>query len=466
MRKLFRSFHVVIAGLILLASQNGFLVADAKTTEPPATPRAHCGPGSRPETGIQGRVSQKDVDSGRALKGFMCNTKIVGHYGESTETGSGGYRVYRYIDRAGHECAYYDTTLLWPTSAQAGSNGSGVYVLDMKDPAKPVKTDNLLTPAMQSPHESVSFSPRRGLLAAVLANPVFYPGIVDVYDVSADCRHPVLKSSTPSAQFGHEGALSPDGRTYYATGLSSKTVDAIDLTDPSLPQRLWSADDMRIHGLSISDDGNRAYMADTGDKPGLVILDVSQINKRVPNPQVREVSRLTWKPLSTPQTTIPVTIKGHRYLIEIDEFDESSIVGAARIIDIGDERKPRQISDIRLEVNMLKYWASERDDPDADNTLGGYTGHYCSVPQRKDPGIVACSFILSGLRVFDIRDPFHPKEIAYFNAPRVPTLLHTVSNYAMSGPAFAPERGEIWYTDGNLGFFNVKVTNGVWPFKK
>ncbi|MEO6699669.1 MAG: hypothetical protein ABIR53_07965, partial [Paraperlucidibaca sp.] len=27
---------------------------------PPATPRATCGPGSRPETGIQGRVSRED----------------------------------------------------------------------------------------------------------------------------------------------------------------------------------------------------------------------------------------------------------------------------------------------------------------------------------------------------------------------------------------------------------------------
>jgi len=98
----------------------------------------------------------------------------------------------------------------------------------------------------------------------------------------------------------------------------------------------------------------------------------------------------------------------------------------------------------------------------------GYASHYCSVPKQVDPGIVACSFIASGLRVFDIRDPTAPKEIAYFVAP--PSGLNggttpgEKSNYAMSKPSFVPERGEIWYSDGNSGFYNVRVTNGVWPF--
>jgi hypothetical protein len=100
------------------------------------------------------------------------------------------------------------------------------------------------------------------------------------------------------------------------------------------------------------------------------------------------------------------------------------------------------------------------------NPVAGYAGHYCAVPQRDEPGIVACSFILSGLRVFDIRDPHHPKELAYFNAP--PTQGFTnfgATSFAMSAPAFAPERGEVWYADGNSGFYALRFADGVWPFK-
>jgi hypothetical protein len=31
----------------------------------------------------------------------------------------------------------------------------------------------------------------------------------------------------------------------------------------------------------------------------------------------------------------------------------------------------------------------------------------------------------------------------------------------MSSPSFAPERNEVWYTDGNSGFYNVRLNN--WP---
>jgi hypothetical protein len=85
---------------------------------------------------------------------------------------------------------------------------------------------------------------------------------------------------------------------------------------------------------------------------------------------------------------------------------------------------------------------------------------------------------LSGLRVFDISDVANPVETAYFNAPVQPrpltgdnvpqsTLPYGItleaSNWAMSAPAFVPERNEIWYTDAFQGFYAVRLTNGAWP---
>jgi hypothetical protein len=69
------------------------------------------------------------------------------------------------------------------------------------------------------------------------------------------------------------------------------------------------------------------------------------------------------------------------------------------------------------------------------------------------------------MRLFDIRDPLRPKEIAYANFPTRGTSLNDPpSSFAMSAPTFVPARGEIWFADGNSGFYNVRVTNGVWPF--
>ncbi len=436
-----------------------------------ATPKANCGPGSRPETGLQGRVSVEDHDSGRAAEGFTCNTELVGSYTVPNAIGTvGGFKVQRYIDSQGQECAYYDTTLLYPTNA-ADAN-AGVNVLDMSNPEQPVLAGQLLTPAMLTPHESVVLSQESGVLAAVSGTLAFYPGNVDVYDLSADCTNPQLRSSGPLGFLGHESGMPLDGKTFYSASPGTPTLTAVDVSNPLLPIPLWTGP-YYSHGLSLSDDGNRAYVA-AGQGAGLLILDTSEIQARVANPQVREISRLTWDNITIPQNAIPFTRNGHPYLVEIDEYssdtagggvsNHGSIVGAGRIIDISDETAPFVVSELRLEVHQPENRDLIADDPGARTAAQGYAGHYCNIPSSVDPDIVACSMIVSGLRIFDIRDPLHPREVAYFNAPVSPRLTpyFKASNWAMSSPAFAPERKEIWYSDGFSGFYVVRVTNDVW----
>ncbi len=120
---------------------------------------------------------------------------------------------------------------------------------------------------------------------------------------------------------------------------------------------------------------------------------------------------------------------------------------------------------MRLEVHNPENFGAIANDPGASFIGQGYAGHYCNVPSRVDPPIVACSMIASGLRVFDIRDPHHPREVAYFSAPLSPRITPVLeaSNYAMASPSFVPERKEIWYSDVYSGFYAVRVTNGAWP---
>src|SRR3954447_18002171 len=96
--------------------------------EPPlrATPLVSCGPGSHPQPGVDGRVPE-----GSAKKGLNCNIRPISHQG--TE---GGFKVYRYVDHAGHVCAFYDSTLMLPLNAlNPGAGSVGVIVLDMSRPA-------------------------------------------------------------------------------------------------------------------------------------------------------------------------------------------------------------------------------------------------------------------------------------------------------------------------------------------
>ena len=409
----------------------------ASPTNPYAGPTKDipCDTGSMPET-VQGKVAKADYTSGRAAKGYYCNARMVSHYGHT-----GGYRVERYVDKAGHECAYWDSTLLWPHNIPDQAEGPGVYVMDMHDPAHPTVTDVLRTPAMQSPHESLRLNQKRGLLVADMGYPTWNPGFVDVYDVTQDCRHPVLDSSSPMGILGHESGFAPDGKTFYVASLYGHTLAAVDLSNPQAPVLLWETTDYQPHG-------------------------VSQVQKRVPNPTVKLVSRLTWPQLSTPQNATPFVSNGHQYLLETDEFGSGTHVGAARIINIDDDTHPYVVSNLRLAVNK----GGQTPDPGDDQPFQGYQGHYCSLPSRVDPYIVACSFIMSGLRVFDIRDVAHPREVAYFNMPLLPghdpVYPMKAGAFAMSAPAYDETTHDIWYTDGNSGFYVVRLdqATGVTKF--
>lgn len=442
------------------ASSSDGLLADGIT--PPSTPKAKCGKGSRPEPGLQGRVSQADFDSGLAAAGITCNTKLVGSFTTPSPLSSvGGWKVERYKDSSGHECAYYDATDIFPLGLV--DDALGVNVMDMTDPTHPTFVTRLTTPAMLSPHESLVISEKRGLLVAVMSNPAFGPvGVVDIYDVTKDCRHPEFQSSAPVGSFGHESGISPDGRTFFSGTPFTPALTAVDISNPELPVPLSIAP-MLSHGLSISADGNRAYVADASGR--MKIMDISEIQARKPLPVMREISELTWPTASIPQNAMPFTSKGKPYVLEIDEFGALDKVGAARIIDISDENNPRVISDLRLEVHQPQNFDTIKDDPGASNTTyASYAGHYCNIPTTVDPTIAACSMIMSGLRVFDIRDVYHPKEVAYFNAPISPHKLDGTagSNGAFSRPAFVPERKEIWYSDSSSGFYAVRVTNDAW----
>jgi hypothetical protein len=361
---------------------------------------------------------------------------------------------------------------------------------------------------MLDPHESLKVHQKRKLLAGVQEGE---PGFA-IYDVS-DCRHPVLRASIELAGSGsdpfrtvqgHAGNFSPDGRTYYATqsfrGLRG-IMPIIDVSDPANPKHLlnWQfPGDGRPHDLFFSKDGTRGYAAQPGQfgtpvtgssfgPNGLVILDLSDIQFRRPNPQIRVISTLFWIDGGQAQQALPVTIKGRPHLIFTDERGAGGVGGRAgacargvpphgfaRIIDISDETNPQIVAKLMLEVHDPANCPVILNDPPDRYS---YSSHYCGVDNVHNATLVACSFRESaGLRVFDIRDPFHPREIAYYKPPARRTEVRPGSVFYRdcggcdrttdqlpSSIRFRKHRGEthLWFTSQDNGFQIVRFTNGV-----
>lgn len=370
--------------------------------------KAECGPGSRPETGLQGQVPRADRDSGRNREGYSCNLELVGQY-----QGQGASVVSASTDR----CAFLSSG---PAAALLSAT-PGMQVVDVSDPARPVFAGNHASPGMLlGTWESLKVHEPRGLVGGVAVGVLTAPGFFDVYDINDDCTQPIHRNGLlgtsleiPANLLGHEGNWAPDGMTYWATGTVAGSLTAIDVTEPAQPRILYSGLQgfPANHGAEFRADGARMYLA-TCLPGGVAILDTSAVQNREPVPVVRQISRLTWNARSCGQHALPVFFDGVPHLIAPDEFASEGV----RIIDISDETDPRVVTHIQLEIQQPEQAATRVEDA-ARNGAFSYEAHYCTVDRTDDPTALACGYFQSGIRVFDIRNPLRPREIAYFNPP-------------------------------------------------
>ena len=489
-------------------------------------PRATCSEEDHPETALQGQVPAALRANG--FQGFNCNLQLIGQF-----RGEGASWMHAFFtDRDQHRCSYYDTSS--PVNGTANRTHLGVVVVDATEQREPTATTYLTSASMLDPWESLKVHIGRQLLLGENGTNAAGTSQLDVYDISGDCRYPQLLASAntgtaangdgsalPAGEIlkGHEGNVSPDGLTWYSGDRGTpKKYTATDITDTRHPQLIttwtlpqiypatWS---VTTHGLAVSEDGNRAYVSHAAVPSvasvtstlapvnGVLILDVSQVQARMPNPQITEVSHLFWQDGAQSQMYIPIKIRGRSYLVGVDEAgagggsDTPNVEAAckagfpmfamARIIDIGDDVHPKIVSRMLLETH----------DPANCNAvlpdivgLNGFTygSHYCSVDNKRDATTLACAYFNSGLRVFDIRNPRHPREIAYFNPPGATTPAYgsqhfnptafIQSNTQAGNPDWCSaqlrldaRRGTLETTCHDNGFLVMKFEHGVWPFE-
>lgn len=447
---------------------------------------AQCAPGDRPEAGIQGRVSRLERDNGRSTEGYNCNLVRVGQFqGEGATWVSQSYK----------DCAYMATAFQGILQKKL----QGVQVIDVKDTANPRFVKSLDSIAFQQgTWESLKVNEPRQLLAGVAVGPINHVAFFDIYDISKDCSQPELQNglagplTIPANLIGHEGGFSPDGKTYWSASANAGLFTAIDVSNPKFPKMIYTGTSgVPNHGFSFSDNGERMYLT-TAAPAGVMILDVSSIQKRAAVPLAVPVGLITWMDGDISQHTIPVTFNNKPHLIVVDEFG----TGAARILDISNERKPVIVSQIRLAIQMPENVDKRREDL-GDNGLFGYEAHYCDVDRKVNPTALACGYFQSGVRVFDIRDPLKVREIAYYNPPAQvgkAALLPGSEHANTPGPSLSDVRNlgvgipnanslspvlntdwcsspprfvgqQLWVTCQDNGFMVLQFQNGVYPLE-
>jgi hypothetical protein len=455
--KVFAVAAAAVPGLLLSAS---IASAEGLSSDgfPTSVPKAICGPNDHTEHGLQGQTTVQERMSGDSETAYNCNLELVGEEPQDTYQGAYSQDGPAWYD----VCTYYGTDRGFTT-------GQGIKVIDASDPAHPVVVTQLTdSPAALSPHETVATNAKSRLRVAGQTNGPNFA----VYDIS-DCRHPVLKGTVDasSTSFHHMGAFAPDGKTYYASQNNQGIggfVYPFDVSDPAHPKSLtpWQyLGDGRPHSLTLNSstflpnvpEGTLAFVGQNTSFPyaaggdGLVIEDVSDYQNRVTPPQIGILGKY-FSQLGGAESMIQVKIKGHPYIVTTDEAGAAngaggwqaacgrgaSPFGYPQIVDVSDVMNPKVVSKIRLEVNdpdPIKCMALlAGTPPDAPGTAPGtnlpaisgttnYSEEACVPDNPEDTKMLACSFQNAQLRVFDVSDPIHPKEIAYWKSGAVRTKI-------------------------------------------
>lgn len=458
-------------GVGSMAGLTGVAGSSAATSERSANSR-------RQETTdrLQGQVPIEDQESGRSQEPYAENVELVG---ENDVENRGMNGNLGWIGDTAYVSAYFG----------ADDPLAGLAVIDASDPENPELVEvKEGTPGTRE--SQVKASGESGLVVVMPWESQTSFGdepsanLLQIYEVVDGDPNNI--EHVTDHDFGdyvpHEHQFSPDGTLVYVAGYEQPPLRVIDVSDPANPTELltWSleeAEDMDVeegshslHDLFVRPDGTRAYLNSWGwtqgdtDFTGLTIIDTTELAEGASDPSVSHVSTVRWGPpelIGGSHSAHFATIQGREYVIAMDEtFDrEGCPWGWARIIDVTEEAHPLQISTIRLDV-------SKRRNCDVTTRDGAmYSSHYLGVDDVADTSMVFFTWYSSGLRVFDVRDPYDPTEIGYYIAgantdPQHPVreeFGNTNIDYAYSWVRYRPENGHIWFNNVHNGFQIVRL---------
>jgi hypothetical protein len=395
-----------------------------------------------------------DQLTGRALRGYNCGLALVGRVALDGASANMAW--------AGH-CAYVATA------------GTGINVIDVSDPTRPRVTATLHGSGSDLTIETIAAHEGNGRSVLVAGRygpaPLPVPAPMDIYDAT-DCAHPRLVTTFTFPENIHNLTISPDGNRVYATQ-PLQVLDIGDLAHPvllgNLEEQISQSNVLQGLGLPVSYLGHEAWTSPDGN--------ILYLGGQTPTFSLFTIVDITGWPGRAPRVLSQVEGRGHSIRLARMNgrtyalHSEESIVGptakgcvpevlnpfggAAQpwLSDVTDPRRPQmRISRLTLAINDPANCL--RQVADGENA----SVHYHDVDNPVHTRFAMASMWNAGLRIFDVRDPRRPKEVAYFNPgawlrPSDDVLL----DKAWGHTRYDAKKGQIWFATQTGGFWVVEL---------
>lgn len=356
----------------------------------------------------------------------------------------------------------------------------GWSILDVTEPSKPGLVNFIEGPEFAETHQiqaadGVMITPLQKLMPfrgkGSSPEEGFY--IWDIKDPVNPKRIGHWKTGTP---LGCHRCHYEGGRYVHATagapGFDGMIYRIVDIGDPTKPFEVgrwwlpeqWAAGRteelplLSLHGPAYP-KGNRAYL-NFYNKAILVILDISDIT--LP----RIMSQLRFNPpfgnWIAGHTARPLTNRD--LVLSTTEGTGQACEGAlnyAGIVDVSNEKAPRLISLFPIPEPPPGY--PYKNFCEKGGSFGPHNfNHPQNQPYLEDrDDRVYLTYFNAGLRVYDISDPYLPKEIAYYVPPDPKKRIGPMpfgKLVVSSEDVLVDARGYIYMTDKNLGLHILRCT--------
>lgn len=248
-------------------------------------------------------------------------------------------------------------------------------------------------------------------------------------------------------------------------GFTDHIMAAIDMSDPARPRLaghwwlpgMWQAGGEKpswqkrryaAHHAIIA--GNLAYGA--WRDGGLTVHDISDPAR------AKLISHVNWCPPFAGGTHTPLPLPDRNLLVVADEATSSNCANGIAYTWVLDVRAPEN------PVNIATLpTPAEENFCAKGGKFGPHNLHENRPGAFQSSELIFATYHNAGLRVFDIKNAFEPREVAYYVPPPPERLVDFRANAAQviqSCDVFVDRNGVMYVTDTNAGLYILQYGGG------